>query len=223
LDGWSTPRFTPGKEIRSPLYRKLCGPPGRVWTGAENLAPPEFDPRTVQPVASRYTDWASPVHTHILQGKIKCRNYAENIMCHYKKKFVARATGRPGCVRPCPNLLLAYKPSVTRKAKNLLCCCCKEVQFVLLDDNELNIGVSMKQENWGIWFFRHLTLPEHSHNQRITGPTLQSEACFSEMLNVIFQTTACDTERNTNISCYSGIHYWHVRMTLQRNVNLTIH
>ena len=30
-----------------------------VWTGAENLAPPEFDPRTVYPVASRCTDHAS--------------------------------------------------------------------------------------------------------------------------------------------------------------------
>jgi hypothetical protein len=34
---------------------------GPVWTGAENLAPPPpsppgFDPRTVQPAASRYTD-----------------------------------------------------------------------------------------------------------------------------------------------------------------------
>ena len=30
--------------------------PGPVWMGAENLAPPGFDPWTVQPVASRYTD-----------------------------------------------------------------------------------------------------------------------------------------------------------------------
>jgi hypothetical protein len=31
--------------------------PGPVWTGAENLAPlTGLDPRTVQPVASRYTD-----------------------------------------------------------------------------------------------------------------------------------------------------------------------
>jgi hypothetical protein len=29
---------------------------GPVWTGAENLAPPGFDPGTVQPVVSRYTD-----------------------------------------------------------------------------------------------------------------------------------------------------------------------
>jgi len=32
---------------------------GPVWTGAENLDPPGFDPRTVQPVGSRYTDYAT--------------------------------------------------------------------------------------------------------------------------------------------------------------------
>ena len=36
------------------------GAPGQVWAGAENLAPPEFDPRTVQPVVSLYTDYAIP-------------------------------------------------------------------------------------------------------------------------------------------------------------------
>ena len=39
-----------------PLYRRLGGPPGRVWTAAENSPAPGFDPQTVQPVASRYTD-----------------------------------------------------------------------------------------------------------------------------------------------------------------------
>jgi hypothetical protein len=34
--------------------------PEQVLTDAENLAPPEFDPRTVQPVASRYTDYVMP-------------------------------------------------------------------------------------------------------------------------------------------------------------------
>ena len=38
-----------------PLYRRLGAPQGRSGR-AENLAPPGFDPRTVQPVASRYTD-----------------------------------------------------------------------------------------------------------------------------------------------------------------------
>jgi hypothetical protein len=34
------------------------GPQGPVWTDEENLTPttPGFEPRTVQPIASRYTD-----------------------------------------------------------------------------------------------------------------------------------------------------------------------
>ena len=36
--------------------------PRVFWTGAENLAPPGFDPRTVQPVASRYTDCVIRAH-----------------------------------------------------------------------------------------------------------------------------------------------------------------
>jgi hypothetical protein len=36
---------------------------GPVWVGAENLPPlTGFDPRNVQPVASRYIDYASPTH-----------------------------------------------------------------------------------------------------------------------------------------------------------------
>jgi len=46
--------LAPGK-TRYPLYRSGWVP-GPVWTGAENLAPPENDRRTVQAVASRYTN-----------------------------------------------------------------------------------------------------------------------------------------------------------------------
>jgi len=62
--GWGvsvTPRplFTPGKDP-VPIVQEAGWAPGPVWTGAENLAPPPgFDPRTVQPVASRHTDWAT--------------------------------------------------------------------------------------------------------------------------------------------------------------------
>jgi hypothetical protein len=46
-----------------PLYKRLGGPqggPGRV----RKISPtPGFDPRTVQPVASRYTDYAIPAYT----------------------------------------------------------------------------------------------------------------------------------------------------------------
>jgi hypothetical protein len=57
--------LNPGK-TRYPLYKRLCGPQGRsgqVWKTSPLLG---FDPRTVQPVASRYTDWAIPAHKFTL-------------------------------------------------------------------------------------------------------------------------------------------------------------
>jgi hypothetical protein len=41
--------FAPGKDPVSVLQEAGWGP-GPVWIGAENLAPPGFDPWTVQPV-----------------------------------------------------------------------------------------------------------------------------------------------------------------------------
>jgi hypothetical protein len=52
------PLFTPGKDL-VPIVQEAGWAPGTVWTGAENLAPTEFDPRTVQAVASRYNDYAA--------------------------------------------------------------------------------------------------------------------------------------------------------------------
>ena len=51
--------FTPGKDL-VPIVQEAGWTPEPVWIGAENLAPPGFDPRTFQPVASRYTDYAIP-------------------------------------------------------------------------------------------------------------------------------------------------------------------
>ena len=56
--GWSTPRpgrFTPGK-TRNPLYRRLGAPQGRSGRVLKISAPPGFDPRTAQSVASRLRD-----------------------------------------------------------------------------------------------------------------------------------------------------------------------
>jgi hypothetical protein len=57
-DEWSAARpdrTLPPGTTRYPLYMRVGGPQGRSGR-AENLAPPEFDPRTVLPVVSRYTD-----------------------------------------------------------------------------------------------------------------------------------------------------------------------
>jgi len=52
------PLFAPGKDP-VPIVQDVGWAPGPVWIGAENLAPPGFDPWTIQPVVSCYTDWAT--------------------------------------------------------------------------------------------------------------------------------------------------------------------
>jgi hypothetical protein len=56
----SRPRrsLPPGKTSYS-LYRRLGGPQGRSGQVRKISPPLGFDARTVQPVASRYTDWAT--------------------------------------------------------------------------------------------------------------------------------------------------------------------
>ena len=45
------------------LYRRLGRPQGRSGRVRKISSPPGFDPRTVEPVACRYTDWAVLAHT----------------------------------------------------------------------------------------------------------------------------------------------------------------
>jgi len=54
--------FYPRKGTRYPLYRRLGGPQGRSGKVWKISSPPEFDPQTVQPVASRYTDRTIQAH-----------------------------------------------------------------------------------------------------------------------------------------------------------------
>jgi hypothetical protein len=49
------PLYPPVK-TRYPLYRRLGGPQRRSGRVRKISPPPGFDPRTVQPAASRYTD-----------------------------------------------------------------------------------------------------------------------------------------------------------------------
>ena len=61
VGGWVSPTpqppVTPGK-TRYPLYRRLGGPQGRSGR-AEILVRTGIRSRTVEPVVSRYTDWAT--------------------------------------------------------------------------------------------------------------------------------------------------------------------
>ena len=58
----------PGKDP-VPIEWEAGWAPGPVWTGAENLAPTRIRSRTVQPVASRYTDYAIPAYVRVPYGK----------------------------------------------------------------------------------------------------------------------------------------------------------
>jgi predicted choloylglycine hydrolase len=66
------PAALPPGNTRYSFYRRMGGPQGRSGRVRTISPPPGFDPRTVQPVASRYTNWAKPapvlaVHIHMLR------------------------------------------------------------------------------------------------------------------------------------------------------------
>jgi hypothetical protein len=69
----ATAAFYPRKDPVS-IVQDVGWAPGTVWTGAKNLASPlGFDPWTVQPVAGRYTDYATlpteqSFNMHIIVG-----------------------------------------------------------------------------------------------------------------------------------------------------------
>jgi hypothetical protein len=83
---WSAARpdrtLPPGK-ARYPLYRRLGGPQGRSGQVRKISPPPGFDPRTVQPIASRYTDSATgPTINDLIIAKISLLTLTSEVMIH---------------------------------------------------------------------------------------------------------------------------------------------
>jgi hypothetical protein len=56
------PAALPQEKIGYPLYRRLVGPQGQSGRVRKFSLPSGFDPLTVQLVASRSTDWATPAY-----------------------------------------------------------------------------------------------------------------------------------------------------------------
>jgi hypothetical protein len=52
---------TPGKDLVS-IVQEAGWASGLVWTGVENLASLGYSPRTVQPIASRYSNYIILAH-----------------------------------------------------------------------------------------------------------------------------------------------------------------
>jgi hypothetical protein len=65
------PAALPQGKTPYPLYRGLGEPQGRSGRVRKISPPSGFDPGTFQPVASRYTDYAIPVHKYNKHKKKK--------------------------------------------------------------------------------------------------------------------------------------------------------
>ena len=86
---WSAARpgrtLPPGK-TRYPFYRRLCGPQGRSGR-AENLVSTRIRSRTVQPIVSRYTDWATRP-THSFQSPVtNCKEFIYFFIITHTERF----------------------------------------------------------------------------------------------------------------------------------------
>ena len=75
------PAALPLGKTRYPFYRRLGGPQGQSGRVQKISPPPGFDPRTVQPIASRYTDWAIPAHLFVHVQNKKQQMHKLNAIC----------------------------------------------------------------------------------------------------------------------------------------------
>jgi hypothetical protein len=73
------PAALPPGKTRYVLYRRLGGPQGRYGRVRKISPLPGFDPRTVQPVASRYTDWALPAAITVMRSSIISRLHRHDL------------------------------------------------------------------------------------------------------------------------------------------------
>jgi hypothetical protein len=56
--------LTPGQRLRTHCTRGRVSATAGLDGQGKSRPSPGFDPRTVQPVTCRYTDWAIPAHIH---------------------------------------------------------------------------------------------------------------------------------------------------------------
>jgi hypothetical protein len=82
-------RTLPPRKTRYPLYRRLGGPHGR-YGQAEILAPPRFDPRTVQPVVSLY-----PAHVQLI-SHVNCPGI--DLIYSWWDRYQTKETVREVCL-----------------------------------------------------------------------------------------------------------------------------
>jgi hypothetical protein len=131
--------LSPGM-TRYPLYRTLGGPQGRSGRVRKISPPPAFDPRTVQLVASHYTDWAIPRYTQppiqrLQDAPFYCRfsfptftsasrqkvsllsNKTPNVSCRLQSGLLPSYGREDRCGTKKENTVLLYGGSYPRRRK----------------------------------------------------------------------------------------------------------
>ena len=98
---WSAARLCrtlPPVKTRYPIYRRLCGPQGRSGR-AEKLASTGIRSPTVQPVVSRYTDWATgPSCNETIKWNIPKRHWVPLLVRHRTPFMTRWGRGVGSCV-----------------------------------------------------------------------------------------------------------------------------
>ena len=97
----------PGK-TRYPLYMRLGGPQGRSGQVRKISPPPGFDPRTVQPVASCYTNYANRLYYSCMRFLKLHLHELWHLVVYYTGMYVSGDVTASFCPKEEGNKLLLY-------------------------------------------------------------------------------------------------------------------
>jgi hypothetical protein len=109
----SSRTLPPGK-TRYPLYRRLGGPQGRSGQVRKILPSPWFDPRTVQPVASRTDCATGPTFNGFNYAKIQIAALREGVGRNYNRAlYFEKHELKTGECESFVSLRLTWQPDST--------------------------------------------------------------------------------------------------------------
>ena len=112
-------------KTRYPLYKRLGGPQGR-YRRAENFVPIGIRSRTVQPVVSRYTDWATRPTTEMSTRNISWRWSLPMLKADNLTTFICQLSWNLGASTP-------WNPQgLSRPVMGLLFLCDQRIESVML-------------------------------------------------------------------------------------------
>jgi len=154
----SRPQLTPGKDP-VPIVQEAGWASGPVWTGVENLAPQGFDPRTVQPIGSRNTDYATrPNLQQMLPAKLHLiyRNVHIYVTEQNTKSY---AVGLGVGLTTHPNISLRLGMTIAITLHPTLCLHGRLLGDIFIQLGPLVVLVSISER--GLKLLRFLVLPNN--------------------------------------------------------------